>query len=204
MSGVINRITVIGTAYPPDEYPNPVLVSRGVLLLLKEIDDSEEVDMASANSIVQYCTDNPSEAATELTNLIFKKPEDYLRGVSGDGFEVKRYRVFLHFPASAQRPETRVVLREEEVAPAAIRYADELKATYIARKYVVKATENGKGSGIWRDVRDPVTGEMMQRLYCELWVRVIKARESTPIKEQRYPTPEQEALEQAAAQAKPV
>ena len=194
----INRITIIGTAYPPEQYPNPVLVTRKVYLFLQALDQSELVDMSNLSDVMAHISNlEKTDDNTVLLKWLETKPEDYLRGIGGGGFEIKRYSCFLTWEDG-----TRTVFREDEDSSVLVRYADEVKQNFVARKYILGPTDDKKGTLVSREVRDPQSGQKVLKRYCELRVKMIPARNTTSAETQRYPSPSQVALEKAAAEAK--
>lgn len=196
---LINEVDVWGCA-DPREYPNPVLVDRGIYAGLRAIQSSGKVDMADWAAVQACAAGGPGMTIGDYRSLgvwlgrtvdgEMPNRDLYLAGigvgpalepVEPRGFHVRMYRASIEFTDKSV-----VVFRESPDGDAMKRYMADLKATYESRGWIVRAQPD-RGLGIFRIVKDAATGEPKETLYSVLRLAGIKPTDRTPLKDQRFP-----------------
>jgi hypothetical protein len=173
----MNKLTAIGIAYPPDQYPNPVCIPRSYIHTLMAAELHSGVDMNDPQAVAAYA-ENAGDATTK--GWILATPEEYLRGLT-DGFEVKRWKIQLEFSDG-----TKLVMRESEDLEAIKAYAAEVHQHYKQTNHTLqRRPDKGVDIGMMMQNSD---GETEFRVFCVFRVAPIPARQYTPIQDQRYPS----------------
>lgn len=188
-----NKITPLGIAFPKEDYPKPVLVTRAVLMALYELEQSEAASLEDHVAVMEYFKRAGNDEALDWMRA---NPDKYNAGLgigvdAPQGFEVKRYRVALEYEDG-----TRTILREEENLANIKRYAADVQSGFKQRGFVIVERPD-KGVDVGRNIPN-AEGGVDFRQFMVFKVSVIKARDYTPIKDQRLPSATDKELQAQA------
>jgi len=175
--GVFNKITPMGMPYPPEDYPNPVVLVRPIVHTLFAADATGTVDMKSPEAVAEFA-ESVGDGQTKAWILANK--DEYLRALT-DGLEVKRYRIILSFDDGSS-----IVMRESDDLESIKKYGAELHQGWKQNGFTLSARTD-KGVDVGRIVRNSDgTDEFMVQLIFR--ITPIPARQYTPVEKQRYPS----------------
>lgn len=189
----INRVNRWGDA-DTDVFPDPVVIDYAVFRALRDMqgngvpmDDVAKVIIAAQDTTTQHKT---YAQAIKWLNAPIKpdKPSNasqYLEGINGRGFTVKRYRTKMNWSDGSN-----IVIRESLDGESILRYVKDLIETYKSRGYFVKQP-SAKEVQVFSTMKDPSTGLPVDRHMATMLIEVVSRGQRTPPTECKFPEAEE-------------